>query len=111
MLDICATTLPSAKAYLQLRQYRRFVGCERDLSCIQDMLLSFMNMYAKQALSLQSDKFVSKEAVEASKVFLKAMTALESGRKVDSWTVPAGLVHVLTFHVHIMHILYNAYKD
>lgn len=58
-----------------------------------------------------SDIVQSKEAVESTKVFMKKMAALTSKKRVDSRTVPTGLVSMQTFPVNIAHFLRNLEND
>lgn len=58
-------------------------------------------------MSLDSEIAGGEESVEASKMFVKKMTALTAKRSVYSYILPPGLVPVLEFLVHIMHFLGN----
>lgn len=48
--------------------------------------------------------------MEEIKTFLKEMAALASKRKLDCWTLSAGLVLMQTFPVHVLYSLPNLYK-
>lgn len=51
LLNICAGTLATSKAFLQWPQYRRFVGCEKDSMCFVESLPSFVKVFAWQVLN------------------------------------------------------------
>lgn len=62
----------------------RFTECKKDSSCFQNAFTTLMEIYAEQVLGLDYNKAGSKEVVEAGKVFLKEMAALEWKRRVHS---------------------------
>lgn len=110
-MDTCADPLVRATACLQLPQHRRLGGSGKEATCIGGTLAWLVEVYTKQDWRLESDIAGNKKAVEAKKAFLKEMEALVSRREADSWTVPAGMVPVQTFLVHITQFLVNVYKD
>lgn len=111
VMDCSAGALATLRSCLQFLQYRRFVRFEKDSICFVKWLSSLMEVFARQALNTESDLVENELLVEICKVFFKSMEAISSRRRVDSWAVPAGLVPVQTFFMHIMHFFGNTYKN
>lgn len=88
-----------------------FVRCEEDYAYLKNALFFLVDMYAKLLLFLDYEIAGIGEAVETSKAFLKDMVVLSSGRRVDSWSLPLGLLPVKTFSVHIIRVLRYVYKS
>lgn len=51
VLDTCASTLATAKAYLQLTEHQWFDGYEKDSALFQDAHLSLVELFAIIVLS------------------------------------------------------------
>lgn len=109
-LATCADIMATTKVFLQLREYRMFVGCGNNSACFQYPLPSLAAIYVKQVLSPWSDIVESEKIVDGSKVCLMSMEAHVLKRRVDTCTAPAGLVLLQTFAAHILHFLGTSYK-
>lgn len=55
VLDTRASTLPTAKAYLQLHKLRWFVACRKYSAYFQDFLSSLVKLEARKVLSSDID--------------------------------------------------------
>lgn len=64
----------------------------------------------KDVCEFNSDIAGSEVSVAPSKVIVADMTELPLSRGVDVWTFQVVLVSVLTFTMHITHLLDNSYK-
>lgn len=69
VLNTCATTLVTAKRCSQLPDPHRFEVFEKNFAYSQDVMPSFVELYAKHVLSPLSDIDESREAVNASNLF------------------------------------------
>lgn len=111
VLHTCAGTLASAKVCLQLPEHCKLIECTNTSACFQYPLPSLVEVYAKQALIPDSDIAGSREASETRKELLKKMGELLARKRVESWTMPPGLVPTQPLPVHIMSFLGNMCKD
>lgn len=111
VVDTCAGTMSTAKACLALPQHGRFVGCEEYSMCSVKSLLSLVKVHAEQVLNLEPDLVGSDKAVEAYRVFIGAMDAILTRRRVGRWIVPDSLAPVQTFPVHILHFSGYSHRD
>lgn len=102
MLVTCAVILSNAKSCLQLPEYHRLVGCEKNLARFQEGLPSLVKVDARQMLNAESDSVEDRKEVEAGKAFFKKMEVISLGRRIDSWAVPVGLAPVQIFLKHII---------
>lgn len=75
------------------------------------MLPSFIDVFAKYIFRLDSNIAGSKETIEASKVCVKEMAALESRKEVHSWTMLPGPVPLQIFPVDIIYCPVTLYRD
>lgn len=64
-----------------------------------------------QVLSPELDQNGSREALDASKVFVKNMKALSSWSRADSWPVLPRMAFLYTLPVYILHLFGNVYMD
>lgn len=110
-LDSCAGTLETEMASLQLPEHHTCVGWEKDFACFHDAPPLLMEVGTKQVMNADCDITGGKEVLEASKVFVKGMACFVLERRVDSRSVPPGIVPVQVLPVHVMHLLRKAYKD
>lgn len=53
----------------------------------------------------------SEKLVKACKLFIKLLEDILSRRTVDVWSVPAGLITIHTFPVHIKHFIGDMCND
>lgn len=53
--DTHASTIATAKNFLQVAEHRRFVVFENDTACLQDMVMLLVEEYGKQVFGLHSN--------------------------------------------------------
>lgn len=95
---------------MQFPQLFRFVGYEKDLKCLLNVLPSFLEVFGCLVLNPESEFGVNGEEIELSKVLIKTLKSISSRTKAESSAVPAGMVPVYAFPVHDMHFAGSMYR-
>lgn len=96
VLNNWSGTSATEKACLQLSDHCRFVGCEKTPHVFRIRCCRFR---------IYTDIVESKEVVDAREVSLVEWAVISSRRRINSWTVPAGLISLQTFPAHMKHFL------
>lgn len=104
-------TCATAMSCFELSHHLRFVVCEVHAECFASSRETLVKTYAKQMLNEKSKDSGSNEAVDASKIVVRAFDGLHTRKWIRPWRIPVGL-----FPVHISpscttHSLPNLFVD
>lgn len=111
ILDRLAGTLSTTKACLLVEEHQNFVGCDKDIRCLEKLMPSVVEAYASQLLSLASDLTGDEGLIEAARAYLEAVKCSRLGGALSSWVAPPELLSILAFKEHVVLYITTLHKD
>ena len=105
VVDPCAGTFSVAMACMLMPKHRKFVGCDKDDSCLENSMTSLVALFARQILNPNSDIDGTDHDKVHAKVLLRELDAIEAKRRLDIWDIPPGVPVVQTFPKYLRHFI------